>query len=104
MALNPAAWSAIDTARADLAAKRDVAADAFDAAEQAKAALAEAQRTLSGSDLDTFTQAVTNTGNALVTARGNETTARQALLNALNAWVPTTTSLDDDIKRLPANA
>ncbi len=52
MALNTTAWSAIDTARAALATARQNTADAFDAAEQALAALADAQRTLSGSALD----------------------------------------------------
>jgi hypothetical protein len=104
MALNTTAWSAIDTARAALASARQVTADAFDAAEQAEAALADAQRSLSGSDLDSFNQAVTSTANALTTAKTNETTARQTMLTALGSWVPTTLSLDDDVKRMPANA
>jgi hypothetical protein len=104
MALNTTAWSAIDTARAALATARQDTADAFDAAEQAIAALADAQRTLSGSDLDSFNQAVTTTGDALTTAKTNEATARQNMLNALNSWVPTTLSLDGDVSRVPANA
>jgi hypothetical protein len=104
MALNTTPWNAVEGARAQLDAKRTALADRFDAAELAKAALANAQRTLTGSDLQPFINALSTAQGLLATARTEEGQARDALAAAIAAWAPTTLSADDDLKRLPANA
>jgi hypothetical protein len=104
MALNTAPWSAVDVARTQLATMRTTLADALVDAANAKAALADAQRTLTGTDLDPFNQAVTATGNAVTTARANETAARNDLASKLGDWVPLSLSPTDDLARLPADA
>jgi hypothetical protein len=104
MALNTTPWNAVEGARAQLDAKRTALADRFDAVELAKAALANAGRTLTGSDLQPFIDALSSAQGLLATARTEEGQARQALASAIAAWAPNTLSAADDLKRLPANA
>jgi hypothetical protein len=104
MALNITPWSAVETARATLDNKRDALRVAFDTVESAKTQLAEAQRTLTGGDLQPFIDALNTAQGVLTSARTQELQARQDLASKIATWAPATMTADDDLKRLPANA
>ena len=104
MALNIGPWNAVEAARAQLDTERTGVANFFDTVEFAKAALADAQRTLTGAALQPFIDALNSAQGLLTGARTREATARQTLASAIAAWAPTTTSPTDDMKRLPATA
>lgn len=104
MALNTTPWNAVEAARAQLDAQRTALANSFDSVELAKAALADAQRTLTGPALQPYIDALNTAQGLLAGARTTESQARDALASAIAAWAPTSLSPTDDMKRLPANA
>ena len=82
----------VENARTAFAAARSDLIDRLYDFEKAQDALREAQRTLTGSDLDAFETALQDAETALADARTLETQRQDELADALDAWIATSAS------------